>query len=287
MICLYNQTVLRLILVLLILVLYACSAPATSGGSPEPTQALLRTETTEPVVTASNYVPSFPAISTESLQPGQTPYAFLSNSGVEVRYLFYLPENYDSNKQWPLIVFLHGNGEIGRNIDRLYESTPLNYVEVLTDFPFMVVSPQLPDGFWTQLLDPINELLDYLIEVLPVDKNHIYLTGISLGGYGTWQYALHFPDRFAAIAPISGGPTLSASNRVPEDICILKDLPIWAFHGADDRMVPPEQDIEPVAALEACGGNVQLTLYSNTGHDAWVQTYSDPAFYEWLLEQSK
>ena len=280
------------------LLLTACAAPTPqaqlSTNLPSPTDPPLLpaatpqapTEVSKPTVTATEYVPSHPVILTDSLQPGQTAYAFLSSTGVEVRYLIYLPEKYDPDKEWPLIVFLAGSDGRGSNIDRLINLPPHNYVEDLADFPFIIVTPQLADGFWPKLIDPIDELLDHLIKVLPIDANRLYLTGYSLGGNGTWKYALKYPDRFAAIAPIAGGPSVS-TDRVPEDICTLKELPIWAIHGAEDTGVPPEQSIEPVDALEACGADVKLTLYPDTGHDAWTPTYSDLAFYEWLLAQSK
>jgi len=238
---------------------------------------------TETALQATEYSPTHPALSIDSLQPGtQTPYAFLSSSDVEVRYLLFLPDNYDPAVESPMIIFLHGSGGTGMNIDRLKNRALPNYAEETPDFPFIVVSPQLPKGLWTKLIDPIEELLDHLTETLPVDVDHLYLTGLSIGGYGTWNYALKYPDRFAAIAPIAGGASLTA-DRVPEDICKLKELPIWVFHGEADTVIPPEMNIEVVDALESCGANVKLTLSPDTGHDAWTSAYTNPAFYEWLL----
>lgn len=262
------------------LALLAACAPATEP--PPPPQP--PTNTPEPAVT--EYIPTHPVLSLDSLQSGQTPYAFLSSSGVEVRYLLFLPDNYDPTVEWPIIIFLHGTGGIGMNINLIMNKTLPNYVEELPDFPFIVVSPQLPKGGWRSLIDPIDELLDHLIEVLPVDVDHLYLTGLSAGGYGTWKYALKYPDRFAAIAPIAGGASLT-TDPVPEDVCKLKDLPIWVFHGEADKVIPPEMNIEVVDALESCGANVNITLYPDTGHDAWTPTYTNPAFYEWLLQHSK
>ncbi|KAA3643844.1 MAG: phospholipase [Chloroflexi bacterium] len=273
---------------LMILLTTACST--VEEPAPKPTEVVEPTKvvsppTNTPAPTDTEYKPTHPAITADSLQPGQTPYAFLSSSDVEIRYLFYLPENYDPSIRWPLILFLHGGDGNGMNINRIMNKTLPNYIENLPDFPFIVVSPQLPNGFWPKLIDPIDELLDHLIEVLPIDADHIYLTGLSGGGYGTWKYALKYPDRFAAIAPIAGGPSVT-TDRVPEDICTLKELPIWAFHGEED-LIPPEQNIEPIEALEACSGNVRLTLYPDTGHDAWTPTYTNPDFYDWLLQHSK
>jgi predicted peptidase len=128
-------------------------------------------------------------------------------------------------------------------------------------------------------------LLDQIQAKYSVDPLRVYLTGLSLGGFGTWEFALREPQRFAAIAPIAGGYKYG-SQEIPENICALKDVPVWAFHGAQDSAVRPAQSADLVRALKACGGNARLTLYPNAGHaDSWEQAYADPELYRWLLAQ--
>lgn len=218
---------------------------------------------------------------------GQHDYVFQSSTEIEVRFLLYLPENYTPEKSWPLILFLHGSGQTGTTIERLKEEPLPKTLETRVDFPFIVISPQLPAGYWSTYIEALDELLDVIQEVLPVDPNRFYLTGLSLGGFGTWEYALRQPDRFAAIAPIAGG-YLYKSQEVPDDICILKDLPIWAFHGAQDTVVDPYHSQVLVDALQACGGHAKLTMYPEAGHQvSWKNAYADPELYDWLLANSK
>jgi len=126
----------------------------------------------------------------------------------------------------------------------------------------------------------LNALLDDLSARLRVDEARVYVTGLSMGGFGTWALAAEYPDRFAAIAPICG-------RGEPDTVERIKHLPVWVFHGADDEVVPLEASQSMVDALEACGGNVKFTVYPDTGHNSWSATYGDPAFYEWLLRQRR
>ena len=127
----------------------------------------------------------------------------------------------------------------------------------------------------------INGLVDEIIKKYEVDTSRIYLTGLSMGGFGTWSLASMHPERFAAIAPICGG---GESRRVARS---LKNMPVWAFHGEKDTVVPAERSKEIVEALKANGGNVKLTLYPEVGHDSWTRTYDNPKLYEWFLKHSR
>ena len=126
----------------------------------------------------------------------------------------------------------------------------------------------------------LNALLDRMIDVYNVDQERIYITGLSMGGYGTWALAEKIPDRLAAIAPICGGGH-------PEKVDNLKNLPIWVFHGSDDMVVPMEESQKMVDALKKAGGKVKFTVYSGIGHDSWTETYSNDQLYEWLLAQKR
>jgi predicted peptidase len=196
------------------------------------------------------------------------------------RYLLYLPSGYDASRPWPLLLFLHGSGERGSDISRVAIHGPPRVIrDAVLDMPFIVVSPQVPeDRIWSVAF--LDALLDDVASQYAVDPDRVYVTGLSMGGYGAWHLAMEFPDRFAAIAPISGGGTITGA-------CTLRNLPTWVIHGALDEVVPPSRSEELVQRLRACDGHVRFTLYPDAGHDAWTRSYSDPAFYEWLLSHRR
>lgn len=202
---------------------------------------------------------------------------------MELGYLLFLPEDYDpeeydKEKSWPMILFLHGAGESGSDLDKVKAHGPPKIVQMKKDFPFIVVSPQSRRFGWN--VDALIALLDHVVSKHRVDPHRIYLTGLSMGGYGTWSLAAHAPDRFAAIVPICGGGN-------PDDAEKLKNLPIWVFHGAKDRTVPVSRSERMVEAIKAAGGNVEFTVYPDAGHDSWTETYDDPKLYEWLLKHKR
>ncbi len=201
---------------------------------------------------------------------------------VRLNYLLFLPAGYNPNgaKRWPLILFLHGMGERGNTLDDLElvkkHGIP-KLVDQRPDFPFIAVSPQCPKRtFWDHEVESLNALLDEVIAAHAVDAHRVYLTGLSMGGFGAWALATAYPERFAAIAPICGGGD-------PETVCALKDVPVWVFHGAKDPVVPLSESEQMVAALKACGGDVRFTVYPDAEHDSWSETYANPALYEWFL----
>lgn len=195
---------------------------------------------------------------------------------IHCNYLLFLPEDYELKKsQWPLILFLHGMGQWGNDLDKVKELGIPKIVEDRPDFPFIVLSPQCPEAeVWSN--DVLIHLLDDVISRYPVDKDRIYCTGLSLGGGGTWRLACEYPDRFAAIAPVCGWGD-------PEKACQLKKVPVWTFHGAKDKIAPVKLSEEMVRALKDCGGDAQLTIYPEAGHDSWTQTYDNQELYNWFL----
>ncbi len=197
-------------------------------------------------------------------------------------YLLFLPEDYgQQEKDWPLMLFLHGAGERGSDLQKVKVHGPPKIVEKQEDFPFIVVSPQCPEGdWWDEKLDVLTNLLDDIVARYDVDTDRIYLTGLSMGGYGTWALASKYPGRFAAIAPICGGGKRFMAYR-------LKDMPVWAFHGAKDSVVPLEESEEMVEAINDRGGNAKLTVYPDAGHDSWTKSYDNQELYEWLLEHRR
>ncbi len=198
---------------------------------------------------------------------------------VKMDYLLFLPEGYEkSDKDYPLILFLHGAGESGTDVNRVKKHGMAKVVETKKDLPFIVVSPQSPGRGWNP--ETLNALLDRIILDYRVDRDRVYLTGLSMGGYGTWALAAAHPERFAAIAPICGGGN-------PRDAEKLKALPIWVFHGAKDPTVPLARSQEMVDALKQAGSDVKLTVYPDAVHDSWTQTYDNPELFAWFLAHKR
>ena len=208
----------------------------------------------------------------------------------ELKYLLYLPPDYSNSadKKWPLMLFLHGAGERGTDVNRVAIHGPMSLVKQGTNFPFIIVAPLCAAGeLWEN--EPLLKLLDSVESTYAVDENRIYLTGLSMGGYGTWQLGLAHPERFAAIAPICGGANMIrvilGTREKEKD---LKKLPIWVFHGAKDNVVPLIESERVVNSLKKAGAkNIKLTVYPQAKHDSWKLAYADPKFYEWLLKQKR
>ncbi|MHC5752611.1 MAG: carboxylesterase family protein [Nostoc sp.] len=179
----------------------------------------------------------------------------------------------------PTILSLHGSGERGSDLDDVKKHGVAQIVEKQPDFRFIVISPQCPHGkHWN--VERLSYLLDEAISSYPVDPDRVYLTGFSMGGYGTWHLAAAQPQRFAAIAPVCGGGNPQAAPK-------LKNLPVWAFHGAKDRVVALSESEIMVSALKAHNGNVKFTVYPEADHDSWTQTYNNPELYEWFLQHRR
>ncbi|MFC2064449.1 dienelactone hydrolase family protein [Chloroflexota bacterium] len=219
---------------------------------------------------------------------GQHPY---TSEKSKLDFLFYIPSNYgkDPMQEWPLIVYLHGAPIRGSSLELLKSESLPNRLERKNDLPFIIVSP-LGDGdyeFWNndELINSLITLLEEIQYQYSVDDKRIYLTGNDMGGNGVWEIGLRYPDYFAALAPISG--YYGWPPEIPENICDLKEVPVWAFHGGRDDIIPVEAGQELVAALNACGGNAIITISSNMQIDVRFKIYSDPEIFEWLLSQSQ
>jgi predicted peptidase len=205
---------------------------------------------------------------------------------IRTNYLLYLPPDYDESHRWPLILFLHGAGERGTDIDLIKLHGIPAKLEKGDDLPFIIVAPQCPvDTWWPDIHEAIIELLDNVIGAHVVDTGRIYLTGLSMGGFGTWYLAQKYPQRFAAIAPICGRmPWYIDEARAAQ---ILKTMPVWAFHGAKDEVVPLAEQQLIIDALQASDGNVQFTVYPELEHDSWTVTYDNPDLYSWFLQHRR
>ena len=198
-----------------------------------------------------------------------------------LNYLLWLPEGYakEKNKTFPLLIFLHGSGERGDSLNLVKKHGPPSFVENRPDFPFITVSPQCPLGVWWNIQD-LQAMLEQLIAKYHVDKSRIYLTGLSMGGFGTWAWACAYPKQFAAIAPICGGGDVIFADE-------LKDVPVWAFHGDNDKVVTVMRSRNMISGIKKAGGNPKYTEYPGMGHNCWNVTYNDPATIEWMFSQNR
>ena len=202
---------------------------------------------------------------------------------VTLPHLLYLPEGYgtDRDRRWPLIVFLHGSGERGTEIERVKTNGLPRRLDEGLALPAIVISPQCPlDARWTDvwMVEGVNALIDDALTRYRIDPDRVSLTGLSMGGRGTWALGIAHPEKFAALAPVCGGGDPDLAYR-------LRRVPIWAFHGAEDPVVPLSETQAMAEALARYQGEILLTVFPDTGHDSWIQAYADPALYSWLLAQ--
>jgi predicted peptidase len=201
------------------------------------------------------------------------------------KYLLTLPEGYevDKAKEWPLLIFLHGAGERGDNLEVLKKHGPPKLIAAGKKFEAIVVSPQVPNGeFWNP--HGVKALVDQVKKDYHVDAKRVYITGISMGGFGTFDTIAAYPDVFAAAMPICGGAGINVVKFGP-----LKELPIWIFHGAKDPVVPVA--LSEMAAnwfkRNKSGENVKLTIYPEAQHDSWTVTYDNEEVWTWLFQQAR
>ena len=217
-------------------------------------------------------------------EPGQ--HAYTSKSG-DLDYLLYVPESYgvDPAKKYPLLVYLH-DAEMRGSTDFLVSESLPKRLPTLKDFEFLVVSPVGNGGmdFWSkdEMIVPMMKLLGEIQSAYPVDTKRIYLTGAGMGGNGVWVMGIRNPDYFAALAPLGG---YVYPFDIPENICNLKDVPVWAYHGEEDFMVPPKVEQDLVDAVNTCVGTAKFTV--KPGVVIPVDVYYNSELFDWLLTQSK
>ncbi len=208
----------------------------------------------------------------------------IEKNNISLDYLFYLPEDYknDKDKKWPTILFLHGMGERGDDLELVKIHGVPKIVNSKKDFQFIAISPQCPIDFvWRdeEMLIALESLLLKIIKNFRVDKSRLYVTGLSMGGRGTWAIAAYRPDLFAAAAPICGGGDPLTASR-------LTKLPFWVFQGALDEVHFPKESEIMIKSLKNKGGEVRYTLYPELHHDSWTITYDNSELYKWFLSKS-
>lgn len=200
-----------------------------------------------------------------------------------LRYYLYYPEDYESRneKDFPLLLFLHGGGEAGASLATLKSNGPPKLLAEGKQFPFLVLAPQSPykKKWWNTRA--VLQLLDTIVENNRVDRKRIYLTGLSRGGGAAWELAVQYPEKFAAMAVVCG------MTPIPYASWIDKNMPIWVFHGTEDKTVPFSESEEMVKKLRSIGHNVKFTVYEGVGHDSWVQAYTTEELYQWFVEQKR
>lgn len=221
-----------------------------------------------------------------------------AEDGTQVLYRWSAPAAAEAGKKYPLVMFLHGSGERGTdNKAQLKHGVPdiLKQAEALNE-PCFLIAPQCPPDIWWaeinretmrlkegktgKLMNALLALVDHTIETHPVDEKRFYVTGLSMGGYGTWSMLSAAPRKIAAAIPICGGGD-------PENVTAFKDVPVWAFHGEKDNVVTVRTTREMIAALEAAAGKPKATYYPDLGHDSWTVTYQNPEVIRWLFAQRK
>ena len=221
-------------------------------------------------------------------------------AGTEYKFQVFVPEDWTAKKKWPVILFLHGAGE--RGDDGLIQ-TEVGIGTAIRRYrsrvPAIVVMPQCRKDVWwasDAMGDVAMAALAQAQKEFHGDSTRIYLTGLSMGGYGTWYLAGKYPGKFAAIAPICGGILMPDKARAqsPDDIKpyteaagkIGKDTPTWVFHGGADPVVPPAESQRMAAAMKALGGEVKYTEYPGVGHNSWEKAYAEPELFTWMLSKT-
>lgn len=211
-----------------------------------------------------------------------TKHIWKSENFANFKYVKYLPKDYDESEKYPLVFFLHGAGERGEDLDIASRHGFMKYVrEENKDYPFIFIAPQCPmDKYWGCYTESLIAFLDYICDELPVDKERVYLTGLSMGGTGTWMLAMADPERFAAIAPVCGSGIYWYGG-------VLKDTPVYMYHGDCDDIVPIQESISMLNSVNKRGGNAQLKICYGIGHNAWDIAYDGDELSDWLLSNRR
>jgi predicted peptidase len=202
--------------------------------------------------------------------------------GKEAKYVLFIPKDYDGKKAYPLILFLHGAGETGEDGQKQAKTGLGKAIREQADtFPFITVFPQSQKRTWKADSDDGKRALAILEETkkdYKIDEKRVYLTGLSMGGFGTWSFAEAFPEKWAAIVPICGGGDPKSAEKI-------KNIPCWIFHGDADNAVKVDRSRDMKKALEAAGGKPNYTEYPGVGHNSWDKAYATKDLFEWMLKQ--
>lgn len=195
----------------------------------------------------------------------------------KLNYLRFEPADFSENKKYPLIIHFHGAGSRGDNVGILKNQSIMQYANDTKDFPFVMFLPQCSADTWFDLFEQLKAFVKTVVKLPYVDKNKVFLSGVSMGGYASWQMLMSEPDIFRKAVICCGGGMYWNVARIK--------TPVWAFHGTDDPIVFFEESEKMVNAVNRMGGNAKLTEYKGIGHNCWEKTYSNPEIYKWLLAE--
>ena len=210
-----------------------------------------------------------------------TKHIWQSDRYFNFQYLLYFPPDYDATKSYPLVFFLHGAGERGEDLETVARYGYMKNVKDGENYPFIFAAPLCPQNmYWGALNESLEAFLDFITETLPVDLDRVYLTGLSMGGTGTWMLAMACPQKFAAVVPVCG-------TGICWNAGALKNLPIYIYHGDCDDIVPITESINMLSAINRQGGNAKIKICYGVGHNAWDTAYNDPELLDWMLAQKK
>lgn len=198
-----------------------------------------------------------------------------SVTGKELKYLYYSPDN---AVNVPLIIYLHGAGSRGSDLASLAHVGPIGELERGREIPARIVAPQCHGDTWFELFETLVGFAEAAVNENGIDKKRVYLTGVSMGAYAAWQLAMTKPDMFAALVPVCGGGMYWNAER-------LKNMPVWAFHGALDDDVYPEESIKMVKGINKSGGNAKITVFEKADHNAWDPAYALDEMWNWMFLQ--
>ena len=230
------------------------------------------------------FASSAPAVAEDAVKTGFVKKTYKNADGSASPYVVFVPESYDGKKEFPVILFLHGAGETkGGTKEPVAVGIGPAIEKQKQTFPAIVVIPQSEKRTWKADSDDGKRaiaILDAVMKEYKTDAKRQYLTGRSMGGYGTWHIAFTHPDRWAAIAPICGGGDVRGAEKI-------KDIPCWCFHGDQDTAVKVELSRTMIEALKKAGGTPKYTEYPKVGHNSWDLAYGEKEFFPWLLEQKR
>jgi predicted peptidase len=220
------------------------------------------------------------------------------SKGDTLPYRLLKPVNPTAMETFPLVIFLHGAGERGNDNEVQIKHITDLFLEERNrgKYPCYIIAPQCPKKkFWSEYntksdeqtlsetptvqMKLVIELIEKISKEFPIDKSRIYITGLSMGGYGTWDLIARYPNKFAAAVPICGGGDAKTAS-------VIKHIPIWAFHGSRDKIVPPVQSRKMIAALQDAGGLPGYTEYPDVEHNSWIHAYNEPHLIHWLFKQT-
>ena len=197
----------------------------------------------------------------------------------DLKNLLSLPQNFDEAKKYPLVIFLHGAGTRGDDIEALKQNNGFVNIQKHQDKGFILAAPLCNAADWYEVMQTLISWVGELRELPYVDTDRVYLTGLSMGGYGTWELASIRNEWFAAIMPLCGGGCPGFGAR-------YKNIPVRAFHGLMDKVVDPIESLEMAKAINRRGGHAELILFPHLEHNCWTTVYTTPENYDWLLSHT-